>query len=113
MGDSTSFWQLRQLVWLTLFAFVCVSASDHAHALQITLAENLAPNDSNTELPGTPAVTSDASRYLVVSCRTDGVPSGLFGVFVEFDGATSSEFAIAPHNCQSPAPNLVFDGTST
>lgn len=81
-----------------------VSASD------FTIATGIAGADSDTDTPGKPALASDGARFLVVSCRTGGIPDGLFGVFVNSDGSLSNEFHIAAHDCQSPHPALAYDG---
>lgn len=82
--------------------------------------DNLDKTD-NFSNPGKPAVVSDGSGFLVVSCRESEVwpyPSELIGRIVNDDRTMSSEFQIHASegldstNCSSTRYDAIFDGVN-
>ena len=78
---------------------------------EVTLATNVANADSDVTKPGLPGVASDGTNYLVLSCRYDNPPLGLFGVLVSSEGAVLNSFFITDAG-QFANPSAAFDGTN-
>ena len=68
--------------------------SDLAILPAMTLATNVAVANSDFYTPGLPGVASDGTNYLVVSCRFDSPPLGLFGVLLSPRGDILNSFFI-------------------
>jgi hypothetical protein len=88
--------------------------------VSLTIASGIANADSNESNPGRPGLAAGGNQYLLVTCRTQGASSGLYGVFLS--GTTSgAPFSIAPGDCGSlggtsensiSQPSVAFDGTN-
>lgn len=78
---------------------------------EITVATNVATANSDYTTPGRPGVGCDGTNYLVVSCRFDSAPLGLFGVRVSARGTVLNSFFITAAN-QFANPSVAFDGTN-
>src|SRR5262249_46781688 len=109
------------MVVVGLLALLTVALPTHGSAATggglrvgsaFTIADALAPANSDTTTPGRPAVGSDGANYLLVTCRSIGSPIGLVGVIVSSTGSLGQTFPIASHTCQSPDPVVAFDGTN-
>jgi hypothetical protein len=93
------------------------SLSHQSRADPLELADSLAPASSNSEAPGPPAIGTDGTSYLLVSCRSPGFaapkPSGLIGVRLSSSGEAIDEFTIASMDCDRfPRPSVAFDGSN-
>jgi hypothetical protein len=75
------------------------------------VANGVAPANSDTTIPGRPAISYDGTNYLVVSRRVvDGSNSTTTGALVTENGALLKSFDIAPQG--SYIQTVAFDGTN-
>lgn len=82
------------------------------------IASGVAPGNSDTGTPGRSAIGFDGSNFLLVSCRTIGEPTGIYGVILSGNGEILKTFNISPGSrvrgseCSSLSPSIAFDGTN-
>lgn len=91
------------------------SGQDFDEPLKFPVAYDVAIGDTDMASPGRPAISSDGTNYLLVSCRSVGSSPGLFGVRLSGQGSILEEFQISNHNCSHPirpTPSVSFDGTN-
>lgn len=107
---------VRSSSLLCLVVVLIVAGVPTASALEpgpeVVIASAIASASSDTGDPGRPAVASDGTNYLVVTCRSLGSPSGLIGVTVSPAGAILRTFQIAPLQCPVERVAVAFDGTN-
>ena len=81
-----------------------------------TIASAVTPANSDTTIPGRPAVASDGTDFLVVSCREIGAEPGVFGTIVSRAGVVLTGFALGAvepvFGCQGQRPAVTFDGSN-
>jgi hypothetical protein len=91
--------------------------SDGAGKVIETLTEELAGRYFKivAAVPGgaqKPALGFDGTHYLLVSCRSGGSPTGVFGATVSSKPEALSSFPIVQQDCAQAAPAVAFDGSN-
>ena len=56
------------------------------------------------------ALGTNGGNYIVITCRQNERPTGLFGVLLSEQGDFQKDFHLADHDCQAPNPSVSFDG---
>jgi hypothetical protein len=83
---------------------------------ELQIASGVTPANSDTLTPGKPAIGFDGTNYLVVSCRENDSPTGIFGVLLSATGTVLTSFPIADFNpvfvCQNRPSSVAFDGNN-
>lgn len=81
------------------------------HFGPVAIASDVAPGNSDTETPGKLASIAVGQDVLVISCRVQGTPLGLFGTLVDTSGAVLRTIPISSHGCTFPRPSVAAQGS--